>query len=310
MTSIPLLLAQLDALQEDLSEVKPFEMVALTEFGIVSGYAPTYAGLRVDAIETLGICVRYFPELPIDIASVAEITPQQHVNEGRLTAELQRLIDIVRQTHAALTELTPIAAQRLAAVDANDRRRFAELLSRSGIKVAPRKGGGASGGDNGESLLKLARDQLSAPSEDEEPARFNTQKIFISSRFSFRLGHQIADVLSDAGYDPVLPRSNDATTVMDKCSGGVFSLMSDGASPVESAPPVRPIVFEVASAPDRLRQKMLLVGREATVHKMPPPLSEMPFFGLKNEVMDETEMARFAAVTSLPSWRSHNKSLN
>ena len=72
MTLAPLLLAQLEALEEDLADIRPFAMVVLSEFGIVSGYEPEYASLRSDALDTLALCDRFFPQIALGWDAIPE----------------------------------------------------------------------------------------------------------------------------------------------------------------------------------------------------------------------------------------------
>ncbi len=301
MASVPLLLAQLDALDEDLAVFKPFRMVILTEFGIVLGYAPEYGELRADALETLAFCGVYFPELATHLEDAPSIVPNQHVNEDKLADELRALRGRLRRTRTGLAAAPKnAAAARLSRVSADDRRRFARLLARSGVAVSVPDDEIAG---PVEAVLTLSSERLTSAARDVLMGA-GPEKIFVSNRFGQPLRDQISEVLAHSGYDPIVGRARRGEPALEESSGAVFSLMPelDGGGGALSAP-LRPTVSEVAVAPERLRAKALLVGRRSAALRVPEPLSDLPFFAVKREVMDNGELERFAALTAKTKWR-------
>lgn len=313
MTSIPIIMAQLDAVEEDLAATMPFEMVVLSEFGIVKGYSPDYAALRADAVASLEFCDVYFPELNTRLGDIPHVGRNEQVNEGKLAAEIGTICAEIRRVRAALAAVPrETAISRLRQAAPEDRRWFAALLQRSGITVAPRSHEASPVAQTG--ILSLGHEQAPpierAPTRRAEATSGERERIYVGDRFSIRLTDQIANALDESGYDPVLGLRGGSDEGLEECSGGVFSLMT---SATPGAPPtlsISAIATQIRKAPIRVQSKMLLVGREACVARndlqstVPPQLSKAPIFALKNDVMDASERARFAALTSRPIWRS------
>lgn len=301
MATLALVLAQLKALEEDLAAVKPFEMVALTEFGLVKGYAAEFGLLRRDVAETLDFCSRIVPEAGVRRAPAPRLSQSRQVSEDRLSDELEALGERVRTARRAIAGApSDIAAARFDRASAEDKRRLAALAARSGLS-APREPRGDAAPKE---VLTLGASAPSRSAPSRSAARAAGERIFVSRRFDGALREQISCVLDAAGYDPIVGRDLDDGGALAECSGGVFSLMPVRREDAGSmTAPVRAGVSEVAVAPPKLRAKALLVGRRSSAFRVPEKLSDLPFFGVKSEVMDDLELERFAAVTSMPTWR-------